>query len=136
MSAFNAATSWNLAHAITGNSPHYRIDYSQMMVSQGNLPAALNPALSALGTGKIEFTWEDNSSQKGAMPDDRAMLLIVDAENGKVEMIMEGNFRVSKSQVVTLPPHFEGMQVHGYIAFRNANQTMISDSRWAGEVEV
>lgn len=136
MSAFNAAMSYNLAHAVTGITPDFAINYSKVMVSQGKLPAAVNPEVTSPATGQVEFTWQDNSSDKGAMPNDKAVLLVYNPEKGQVITLMEGNMRTSGSQLVILPPDFEGMEVHCYIAFRNASQTMISDSRWAGEMMV
>jgi hypothetical protein len=136
MSAFNAATSYNLAHAIGGRYPDFQIDYSRVMVSQGKLPQAGNPDVSAAGEGQIAFSWEDNSDEKGAMPNDRAMLLMVDAEKGKVFSVMEGNLRMEGKQLITLPSYFQGAEVHCYIAFRNARQTDISESRYAGSVMV
>lgn len=136
MSAFNAATSWNLAHALNGAYPEFEIDYSQVMVSQGKLPGAQSPQVSYAGNGRLTFIWEDNSMDKGALPDDRVLLLVVDPEIGQVETIMGGNLRMDGSQEIILPPHFSGMEVQCYIAFRNAKQTEISDSRWAGSVVV
>ncbi|MGE5427515.1 MAG: DUF6266 family protein [Methylococcaceae bacterium] len=136
MSAFNAATSYNLSHAINGFYPDFEIDYSKVMVSQGKLPGAINPQVSCPAGGKMKFTWQDNSSEKGAMPDDRALLVVYDQENGKVITEMKGNLRASQSQVITLPSSFEGAEVHCYLAFQNANQTVISDSRYAGEIVV
>lgn len=136
MTPFNAAMSYNLAHAVTGISPDLAIDYSKVLVSQGKLPAAVNPEVTSPVTGQVEFTWKDNSSYKGALPTDRAVLLMYNPEKGQVITLMEGNMRTKGSQLVTLPPHFEGVELHCYIAFRNASQTMISDSGYAGEVLV
>ena len=136
MSAFNAATSYNMAHAIYGNYPDFEIDYSKVMVSQGKLPVAQNPDVSSPGEGQVAFSWEDNSSDKGAMPNDRAFLVVVEPEKGKVVSVMEGNMRVEGSQVIDLPDGFEGMEVQCYIAFRNARQTDISESKYAGSVVI
>jgi len=136
MSAFNAAVSYNLTHAITGTTPDFGIDYSKVQVSQGKLPAALNPEISSPAKGQLKFSWQDNSSAHGAMPNDRAILVVVDAEKGQVVTVMEGNIRTSASQVIALPPNFEGVEVQCYIAFRNVNQTVMSDSRYAGGVVV
>lgn len=136
MSAFNAAMSYNLTHAVTGISPDVEIDYSKVMLSQGILPAALNPEVISPAPGQVEFTWEDNSSELGAMPGDRAVLVVIDPERGKVVTEMGGNLRSQGSQVVTLLPGFEGVEVQCYIAFQNASQTVISDSSWAGGVMV
>lgn len=136
MSAFNAATSYNMAHAIHGFYPDFEIDYSKVMVSQGKLPGAENPDVNAQENGQVVFSWEDNSLDKGAMPNDKVLLLAVDGEKGKVFTVMEGNMRMEGTQTVTLPSHFAGAEVHCYIAFRNAKQTDISESRYAGSVMV
>ncbi|HET6558696.1 MAG TPA: DUF6266 family protein [Prolixibacteraceae bacterium] len=136
MSPFNAAMSYNLTHAVTGISPDFEIDYSKVMISQGKLPTALNPEVISPATGQVEFRWEDNSSDFGAMPGDRAVLVVVDPEKGKVVTEMGGNLRSAGSHVVTLPPDFEGAEVQCYIAFQNVSQSFISDSRWAGGMMV
>jgi hypothetical protein len=38
--------------------------------------------------------------------------------------------RLEGSQSITLPASFSGNEVHCYISFQNANQTVISDSRF------
>lgn len=134
MSAFNAATSYNLAHAVNGIYPDIEIDYSKVMVSQGKLPGAQNPQVNFNGNGQVIFTWEDNSTEKEAKPDDIAMLLVVNPETRRVFSVMEGSTRSSKGQEITLPDRFEGLNVHCYVTFRNGAQTLISDSRYAGEL--
>jgi hypothetical protein len=135
-SAFNVATSYNLSHALTGTYPDIEIDYSKVLLSQGKLPGALNPQVSCPGSGKVELSWQDNSSDKGAIPDDRALLVVYDSQHGKALSQMQGNLRAAQSQVVTLPPAFEGAEVQCYIAFQNANQTIVSDSWYAGRLIV
>jgi hypothetical protein len=70
------------------------------------------------------------------MPNDRAVLLVYHPEKGQAVTVLEGNMRTSGSQIVTLPTDFEGAEVQCYIAFRNASQTVMSDSRYAGGVVV
>lgn len=134
MSAFNAATSWNLSHAIIGTYPDFEVDYSKVLLSQGKLPMAVNPKVTSPTKGQVEFSWQDNSSDKGAMPGDRALLVVYQPEIGKVVTVMEGNFRASENKVIALPPEFDGLEVQCYIAFQNARQTVISNSRYAGRV--
>ncbi|HAH25617.1 MAG TPA: hypothetical protein DCL77_17975 [Prolixibacteraceae bacterium] len=136
MSAFNAATSYNLAHAITGTYPDYGVDYSKVLISQGKLPGALNPQIISTTSGQIKFTWEDNSLNNGAMGNDRALLVVYNPEKGLVVTSFGDSIRAEGSQMITLPSKFEGTEVQCYIAFQNANQTVISDSRWAGGMVV
>jgi hypothetical protein len=136
MSAFNAAVSYNLTHAATGTSSYFEMDYSKILISHGKLAPALDPGVSSPGTGLVEFSWKDNSSDKGALPDDRALLVVYRLENAKVVTVMEGSFRAGGKKILTLPPDFQGSEVHCYIAFQDARQTMISDSCYAGTTVV
>ena len=136
MSAFNAATSYNLAHAITGTYPDYEVDYSKVMVSQGKLPGAMNPQISSTTNGQIKFTWEDNSLDNGARADDWALLLVYNPEKGWTVTSFAECFRASGSHTIILPANFSGDEVIGYISFQNASQTVISDSQFVGEMVV
>ena len=136
MSAFNAATSYNLAHAIRGRYPNYLVDYSKVMVSQGKHTGALNPEINSSTNGQIEFTWKDNSSANGALRDDKAVLVVYNPEKKLAITSLAGNSREDGSQVITLPVNFAGDEVQCYIAFQNANQTVISDSGFAGSILV
>ncbi len=130
LSAFNAATSYNLEHALAGSFPDYRIDYSRARISQGKLPGVLNPAAFAGPAATISFTWDNNSSAIDAMADDRAIVVIYNPARQSALSFTGNNTRLGCSQSVTLPASFSGDEVLCYISFRNANQTLISDSQF------
>ncbi|HEY3370952.1 MAG TPA: DUF6266 family protein [Prolixibacteraceae bacterium] len=136
MSAFNAATSYNLAHAIRGAYPDYEIDYSKVRLSQGNLPGALNPQVSSPESCQVEFSWEDNSLDNGALGNDRALLVVYCPQKGWIVTSLGDTNRAGGTQLISLPSIFTGEEVQCYIAFQNANQTMISDSGFAGGIVV
>ena len=130
LSAFNAATSYNLEHAIVGSFPDYRIDYSLVRISQGKLPGALNPAAIAGPSGEIRFIWDNNSSAIDAMADDQALVLIYNPTRQSALSFTGSSTRLDGSQIITLPVSYSGNEVHCYISFQNTSQTMISDSRF------
>ena len=133
MSPFNAAMSYNFKNALTGTYPDYCIDYSQVRVSQGNLPGAINPQVRLTTAGEIEFTWEDN---RNAMADDRVLLVVYNPAKQQVSTIDGGNTRMEKSQMITLPSTFSGDEVHCYIGFQNYRQTISSDSQFIGKIQI
>ena len=133
MSPFNAAMSYNFKNALTGTYPDYRIDYSKVRVSQGNLPGALHPAASFISAGEIKFTWGDN---RYAMADDRVLLVVYNPAKLLVATIDGGNTRIEGSQTITLPETFLGDEVHCYIGFQNQRQTISSDSQFVGSLMV
>lgn len=136
MSAYNAASSYHLENALKGTFPDYEIDYSRVMVSHGKLPGTLNPAAIPGSAAEIEFSWENNSSTIGAMADDKAVLIIYNPAKQTVLPIVGGNARRSGGQRISLPSQFSGDEVHCYLSFQNASQSMISESRFAGSVRV
>lgn len=135
-SAFNAAASCNLPDALTGDYPNYRIDFSKAIVSQGALPGALNPGAHSAQAGLIEFHWENNSFAIDAMANDKAVLVVYNPGIGRVVARTGGNSRSSGHQVLALPENFAGHMVHCYIAFQKANQTLISNSQYAGSISI
>ena len=136
MSAFNAATSYNMENALTGTFPDYQIDYSKAMVSQGKLPGALNPAAVSNSAAEIAFTWDNNSSKSHARADDKAVLIIYNPVKQRALSFMGGNTRLAGSQSVALPASFAGDEVQCYISFQNASQSVVSDSRFVGSTVV
>lgn len=108
LSAFNAATSYNMEHALAGTFPDYCIDYSRVRISQGMLPGALNPSAVAGPSGEIRFTWENNSSAIDAMADDRAAIVIYNPARQSVLSFMGGSTRLEGSHIITLPASYSG----------------------------
>jgi hypothetical protein len=132
MTAFNNAMSYNLNNALTGVYPEYAIDYASALVSRGSLPGALNPEISSTASSVIDFTWEDNSTDSNAMADDKVLLVVYNPAKQQAVTVVGGNARTEGSQAVTVPAAFTGDQVHCYIAFQNANQSVLSNSQHVG----
>ena len=58
MSGQNNALRYTLKNAVTGSFPSFTIDYTMALVSRGDLPNALSPAV-ATAAGAVNFTWTD-----------------------------------------------------------------------------
>ena len=136
MSAFNAATSFNMANALKGTFPDYQIDYSKVMVSQGKLPGALNPSAVSGSIAEIGFSWENNSAKINARADDKAVLVIYNPVKEKAISDFGGSTRIGGSQRINLPANFSGDEVHCYISFQNVGQSVISNSQFVGSLVV
>ena len=136
MSGSNAAMSYNLAHALNGTYPDYDVDFTKVLVSQGTLPGALNPEVTATVAGEIGYTWEDNSTDTDASVTDKALLVVYNPAKNKVVTVVDGNTRSSGSQSITLPANFTGDEVQCYISFSTVKQTVISNSEFVGGIIV
>ena len=129
-SGFNAAMAFNFKNVITGTYPDFGIDYTKVSISQGNLPGALNPVTTSVIAGEVEFTWEDNTWETDASADDQAVLVVYNPARQAAVSVVGGITRAGGSQTITLPNSFTGDEVQCYIAFTNANQSVISNSQY------
>jgi len=136
MSGFNAAMSYNLVNALTGTYPVYEVDYSKVLVSEGNLPGALNPEVTSTTAGEIKYTWEDNSDDTNADASDKALLVVYNPVRNRVVTIVGGNTRTGGSQSITLPSRFSGDEVQCFISFSNETQAVLSNSEYVGGIIV
>jgi len=132
---YSAAFAYNYHHALTGTFPDIGIDYSKVMVSRGPASMAMNPAVSSLPEGKLEFSWKDNSHdyEEGG---DKVMILVYNPSKQQAVSVIKGNYRISQSQMMALPSAFIGDEVHCWMAFHQSRQSRMSDSVYVGSVVV
>ena len=132
---FNAATSYVLANAITGDHPDFGIDYSKVLISKGALSIPSNVQISSTIAGQIQFIWADNSSSGLAAATDKAILLVINPETLQAQSTTEGAERSSTGQVWDVID-FQGQEVHVWIAFISADGKTLSSSVYAGSLTV
>jgi hypothetical protein len=136
MTAFNSAMSYNLNNAMDGVYPEYFIDYESALVSRGSLPGALNPQVQSTTPNQIDFGWSDNSEDSTASANDRVLLVALNPAKQKAISIIGGNERSVGEQSIEIPSAFAGDEIHCFIAFQNANQSVLSNSVYVGSVEM
>lgn len=136
MTAFNSAMSYNLNNALSGVYPEYFIDYASALISRGSLPGALNPQIQSANPNQVDFTWQDNSQDANASANDKVLLVVFNPAKQLAITIVGGNDRSVGQQSVEVPATFAGDEVHCYIGFQNANQSVLSNSVYAGPVVV
>lgn len=143
MSAYNAAMSYNLKNAVTGDFPLMQIDYSRAAVSRGNLRDV--PSVDAVSTEPrtLLVTWEDNSGIGNAREDDQAMVVVFNQERMDVYYRLRVATRADGMVELILPEAYSGDTVHVYLAFTTegdyfnpGDRNTISNSVYAGNVVV
>lgn len=135
-SGFNAAMAYNLKNAVSGAYPSFAIDYEKALVSRGTLNGALNPQATPGVAGRVDFTWEDNSSDTNILATDKVVLLVYNPLRNQAISRIGGASRATEADVLQLPTLFSGETVECYIAFTDANGSVISDSQWVASVVV
>ena len=124
--AFNAATAYTFANAITGTFPNLQIDYKKVMISRGNLTPIQPPTLKGSG-GKITIAWKDNSGIGNAKPTDKLLLALINPVKNEVITRYDETERSEESFAIDLP-HWTGNRVHIYIGFASDDGKEVSDS--------
>jgi hypothetical protein len=128
---FNAAKSFCLKHAFTGEAAEQKIDPSRMQLSYGDLPLPSSIKMKRSGDYFLEFSWDKKNN--GGNNHDQAMLLAYDCENGRSEMQLTGQFRVSGADKLGLP-EIKKKNYHIYIAFIAHDRSRQSNSVYLGKV--
>ncbi|WP_285060087.1 DUF6266 family protein [Pedobacter ginsengisoli] len=134
---YNEAVSFNKKYALQGAYPNINMDYSKAMVSKGDLPPALSPALNVLSNG-IEFSWEMQSNIAPQCLNNRVMLVIyfpegVDATGiPKAAMELSGTRRHECRDFMALSAKELAKPFQAYIAFIADDRLNVSNSVWVG----
>lgn len=131
MTAFNAAMSYNMKHAVTPMDEGYGLDYEKVMISQGELEGASDARIKVVGN-KLVFEWNPSVLTNGS-GDDMAMVMVHNTQKCRgISDTDAGKRRVGEASL-TLPGYWAGDEMVAYLAFRNAKTTMASDSLFVGK---
>ncbi len=138
MTQFNSAMSYNLNHAVTGAYPNFSIDYSNALVSRGQLNGAMGVAATSTNPASVDFTWTDNSSPgtSKAKSTDKALLLVYNITKDVAIYNLAGNSRDMGSQTIDVPTDFSGDDVETFMAFISEDGSQVSNSVYTGSVTI
>lgn len=137
MTEYNAAQSYLLDNAVTGEYPDIGLDYERVKVSRGKLPVASSASVTS-DSGSISFSWEDNSDMPGASPDDIAMAIVYDTEANEAFYTVrgEGRRRGNPREVINIPARAARHRLVTYLAFVSEDGRKVSDSVFCGETRI
>lgn len=133
--AFNAAMSYHLSNAISGEYPNYELDFTKALVSCGSLVTAENVQVS-LVDGRVTFTWNDNSGIANALADDRAMPLVFNSTRNEAVYNRAGDARAVGSTLLNLPAHWIGDEIQLYLGFVSDDGMSVANSVYLGKKTV
>lgn len=133
-SAFSAAVSYNIHHAVKGEYPGYEIDYRAAALSRGGLYAA-NSVTAACEAGLLNFDW-DTAVINNASALDRVMVIAYHPGRQEAVYDMDAGTRGEGSGSLGLPPAWEGDEVETFVVFISEEGTLVSDTIYTGRHEV
>lgn len=128
------AMAFNLAHAIEGDSPGFRLDYAKIRFSNGQLALPDHVAIEALPGCKVEFSWvDDGYEDELRAPGDQCTLLVYNPVKGDFTFQIDASTRKDKFFVLQLPDAYAGDTVHCYLCINSVkNSRIVSQSLYVG----
>lgn len=133
MSAFNFACRHALKNAVTGSEAEPELDYSKVIISDGNL-SRIPGATAVKEADSIKFSWSDVLSGAGSLTD-KVALVVYNVSNGELSYSMGDIVRTAKTATVPLPFSETGDKLLFYLFFQDAlNPFIVSTSQYLGAV--
>lgn len=133
MSGYNAAVKDILRHAITGEYPNLRVNFSKVQISQGRFLNEAN-ASATLQDGKIVFTWTyETADDQSIAGNDKAILVVYCDARGNALYTLNGPERAAQTGSIAVG-RYEGYEVHTWLAFVSADGQTTSCSSYTGKL--
>ena len=126
-SAFNAAMSYTLKRAVTGNGKEISIDFNRALVSMGTLMPIFEGA-AAMSNNQITFHWKDNSSMGNAEKTDIAMVMVYNKDKEAAVYNMEAALRSYCHTELQLPEDWQNDELIAYLSFCSADGSSVANS--------
>jgi hypothetical protein len=133
--AFNAAMSYTLANAISGDYPDYELNFDSALISRGSLTSATNGAATTAG-GSVTVTWDDNTGVGTAKATDKALIVVLNADKGEAITVSAGATRTTANQSIAVPADWVGEDVQVYLGFISEDSKEVANSVYLGAVTV
>jgi hypothetical protein len=132
----NQAMSYHMRDAVQYVDPNFDILYNKVLISKGDLVGAKNPVITALGSNKISYTWDNNADQGSAKASDQLVVVLYAPADNLYYYLLNAANRDATTAILTLPTYFLGLEVQSWITFASADKANYATSVYMGAVTV
>jgi hypothetical protein len=143
LTPYNAAVSYNLANAVTGEHPNISIAFDKVLISRGDLPPVSNLTATSTTPGALNLGWTGTTQLSGARPDDKLMVSVYNETDNVSLAYASVAERSTGNAELEIPTEWAGktVQVLVFLIASNAigaveTKNQVSNTVWAGEVEL
>jgi len=133
--AYNRATSVVKLNGVTGTYPDLALNFEHLNLSQGSLPIAEGVSLAIVPTG-VAFNWAIDPTQHWPQTTDQAMLLVYFPESDTALYVLYGSERASGQSILPINSPMLSQTMHFYLSFISADRANVSDSVYAGALNL
>lgn len=127
----NLAVSYHKKHALKGFYPNIQVDFTKVIVSQGELSQITDMKFSQTATG-LQFNWDPTLKFKAEEYDDQVMILIYYTARKKAEKYLNAAKRSDGAHFIAMDEEDLDSPLAVYISLKSADGTRISDSMYLG----
>ena len=127
----NLAVSYHIKEAVTGVNPDFMMDYVKVIMTKGELPSVQEPDVVPAAGALLGCSWEDNSDQGLANPDD-LFLIVIYNETRKLFDYQHTAARSALSFNMQLPATWTGEEVQCWVSFISADEKKQANSIYMG----
>ena len=131
----NSALSYTLKNAITGVYPAFSIAYANVLVSRGDMPNVLAPAVTVAAGSIVTWNWTDNSGVGVARATDKALLVVYCPAFNQCIYSTGGANRSVLTDSLDLSS-FSGQDVQTWIGFISEDGQNVASSFYTGMLTV
>lgn len=130
--AYGLAFGYNLVYAFKGTYPKMTIDFKNVKLASGNMPAVSDVVVEVVSDG-LKFSWNPESRELGTHWTDQVMLMAYFPKLKKAMYITGGVNRNIGSCVLPLYETSHGHTAETYISFISNDRRSISNSIYTGQ---
>lgn len=129
---FQAAKSYNMRNALSGEYPHIAVDMGKVLLSRGPLSVPLQATAQAHPEGVL-IEWENGFGNGCGAANDALVVVAYFSNSGRSQYRFTETYRSEGRYLWKLPLQDGGdANPDIWIAFRNPQETLMSNSLYAG----
>lgn len=131
----NRAVSLAMKTCVSGEFPDFKIDYSQLQISKGNIPVPISQNINYLSNNSYKLEWSYSELLNEKFDENLCIVLL---NVTKKQMIHNQNIalRSSKNIEFSLPDYWSESEIHVWLYFFSPNNSNFSDSKYMGLIQV
>ncbi|HEY0175694.1 MAG TPA: DUF6266 family protein, partial [Pedobacter sp.] len=134
----NAAVRYHLNTAVKGAYPEYQLDYTKVVISNGNakneIDGGIDASALAVADAKVTVSWitAEHTDDNPTLPADLACLVFYSTTKQRFVTFKGKAERSLLSTTVQIPRSFVGDNFQGYLFFVSPNRKSVSFSDYLG----
>ena len=131
----NRAVSLAMKTCVSGEFPDFKIDYSQLQLSKGDIPVPDSHEINNMLNDLYKLEWS-NSELLNEKTDDNLSIVLLNVTKKQMNHNQNIALRSSKYIEFSLPDYWSESEIYVWLYFSSSNNNNFSDSKYLGLITV